>query len=315
MVDLPEPAFGPSKYSSGRLARSITRRASRQTYYTIRWLVDRGHTDDAFRAYAYFRWVDDVLDAPHCERAARLEFLHRQRQLLSGLLSGLTPGGLLPEERMLADLITGRTDRHPGLRSYLERMMAVMAFDAGRRGRMIGEIELDRYSTLLATAVMDAIAYFIGHDHRYPESRARTQAVVGAHIIHMLRDTYDDLQAGYYNVPREVLEAERLQAGDVEHPAYRRWVRTRLEAARRGFAEGKAYIRRMGCLRAQLAGYLYCARFEMVLRRIELDGCRLREGYDRLPPLATRLARELRPDGAATHDPRPAVQPAGKIRS
>jgi hypothetical protein len=290
MAALPDPSSGPSKVSSGHLARSITRRASRQTYHTIRWLVDRGRTDDAFRAYAYFRWVDDVLDGAHCERAARLEFLHRQRHLLSGLLSGLTPGSLLPEERMLADLITGRRDRHPGLRSYLDRMMDVMEFDAGRRGRMITGIELDRYSQLLATAVMDAIAYFIGHDHRYPESPARTQAVVGAHIIHMLRDTYDDLQAGYYNVPRGLLEVERLKAGDVQHPAYRRWVRTRTESARRGFTEGMAYIRRWGCLRAQLAGYLYCARFGYVLRRIELDAYRLRECYDRLPTLRPLLA-------------------------
>lgn len=307
MPRLPSLSSGRSRASSGHLARSITRRASRQTYHTIRWLVDRGRTDDAFRAYAYFRWVDDVLDAPHCERAARLEFLHRQRQLLSGLLAGLTPGELLPEERMLADLITGHRDRHPGLRSYLERMMAVMEFDAGRRGRLITEIELDRYSKLLATAVMDAIAYFIGHDHRYPESPARTQAVVSAHIIHMLRDTHDDLQAGYFNVPRGLLEVERLKPGDVQHPAYRRWVRTRIEAARRGFAEGKAYIRRMGCLRAELAGYLYCARFEIVLRRIELDGYRLRESPHRQRPLPARLARWVLQQGAALDGPRRAV--------
>jgi phytoene/squalene synthetase len=307
MASLPHPSSNPSRASSGQLARSITRRASHQTYHTIRWLVDRGRTDDAFRAYAYFRWVDDVLDAPRCERAARLAFLDRQRQLLSGLLSGLTPGSLQPEELMLADLISGQRGRHPGLRSYLERMMAVMEFDAGRRGRLITEIELDRYSQLLGAAVMDAIAYFIGHDHRYPESPARTQAVVAAHIIHMLRDTHDDLQAGYFNVPRGLLEAEQLTPGDVQHPAYRLWVRTRIEAARRGFAEGKAYIRRMGSLRAQLAGYLYCARFEIMLRRIALDGYRLRDCYDRPPPLPALMARWVRQMRTAMYGPRRAV--------
>ena len=44
-------------------ASSITKAASKQTYYTIRFLVDRERVDDAYRAYAYFRWVDDVLDA------------------------------------------------------------------------------------------------------------------------------------------------------------------------------------------------------------------------------------------------------------
>ncbi len=44
-------------------AATLTKIASKQTYYTIRFLVDRARVEDAFRAYAYFRWVDDVLDA------------------------------------------------------------------------------------------------------------------------------------------------------------------------------------------------------------------------------------------------------------
>jgi phytoene/squalene synthetase len=44
------------------LAAAITSAASRQTYYTVRFLVDRPRRADAYRAYAYFRWVDDVLD-------------------------------------------------------------------------------------------------------------------------------------------------------------------------------------------------------------------------------------------------------------
>jgi phytoene/squalene synthetase len=294
---------GSQPASSAALARSITHRASRQTYHTIRWLVDRGRTDDAFRAYAYFRWVDDIVDAPTHDRVACLQFLHRQRELLSGLSAGMAPEDLLPEEQMLADLIAGRRDRNPGLCSYLEQMMSVMEFDACRRGRLITEIELDRYSQLLATAVMDAISFFIGHDHVYPQTPARLQAVVGAHIIHMLRDTSDDLNAGYFNIPREALDADRPTPSNVHLPAYLRWVRARTNEARSCFAEGKAYIRRMGCLRAQLAGRLYCARFEAVLRSIELDGYRLRAQYSGLPPMPAWMARLAGAHRAATHGP------------
>jgi len=45
------------------LAPSLTRAASKQTYYTVRFLVDRERVADAYRAYAYFRWVDDTLDS------------------------------------------------------------------------------------------------------------------------------------------------------------------------------------------------------------------------------------------------------------
>jgi phytoene/squalene synthetase len=270
--------------ASAVLAREITARSSRQTYLTIRWLADRDRTDDAFRAYAYFRWVDDLVDAPASDRAAKERFLLHQRQLLAAFLGGSSPGGLAPQEQMLRDLIAGRRDEHPGLRSYLENMMAVMEFDASRRGRLISRQELERYTSLLATGVWNCIEYFIGHAHRYPQGPARTQAVAGAHIIHMLRDTVDDLTSGYFNVPREVLEAEGLTPADLEHPAYRDWVRERVEQARRCFDEGKRYLRSIGCLRSQIASYLYCARFEVVLRQIELDQYRIRALYHRLPP-------------------------------
>jgi phytoene/squalene synthetase len=304
MPGLTHAGPGSRPASSAALARAITHRASRQTYHIIHWLVDGGRTEDAFRAYAYFRWVDDVIDAPSHDRAACLRFLHRQRELLSGLPAGIAPEDLLPEEQMLADLIAGRHDLHPGLHSYLELMMAVMEFDAGRRGRLISETELDRYSQLLATGVMDAIAYFIGHDHVYPETPARLQAVVGAHIIHMLRDMTDDLKAGYFNIPRSMLETHQLAPTDMQHPAYRRWVRARIDEARSCFAEGKAYIRHMGCLRAQVAGYLYCAQFETVLRRIKLDGYSLRAQYALPPPMPAWMMHFVRGHRAAMNSPR-----------
>ena len=279
--------------SSARLARAITRRASTQTYQIIRWLVDRGRTEDAFRAYAYFRWVDDVVDAPAVDRGACLTFLARQKQLCQDLMNGARPASLNRHERMLADLMAGR-DAHPGLPSYLERMMAVIEFDALRRGRLITLAELDRYTFLLATAVWDAIEYFVGHTHRYLPGPARVQAASGAHIIHMLRDTADDLPAGYFNIPSELLEAHGLRPGDTQHPAYVAWVRERVEQARRCFLEGKRYLRSTGCLRATITGYLYIARFEFVLRRIEADGYHLRASYPPVLALPAFLANLLR---------------------
>ncbi len=50
------------QHADAFLAAKITKAASRQTYYTIRLLVDRNLVDDAYRTYAYFRWVDDALE-------------------------------------------------------------------------------------------------------------------------------------------------------------------------------------------------------------------------------------------------------------
>ena len=58
----------------------------------------------------------------------------------------------------------------------------------------------------------------------------------------MLRDTFDDAQIGYYNIPREVLEANHIGLQDVGSDAYRAWVKSRVQLAREYFKAGKDYF-------------------------------------------------------------------------
>ncbi len=136
--------------TSQTLAATITKAASKQTYYTIRLFVDRGRVDDAYRAYGYFRWVDDVLDAEisvgedtgirsvpsdivpfgEVEAAEKIAFVNRQKSLLEACYRGETPDGVSVEEWMLVDLVRHDTEQNSGLKSYLRNMMDVMIFDA-----------------------------------------------------------------------------------------------------------------------------------------------------------------------------------------
>src|SRR5215212_3080049 len=193
------------------LPPTITKAASKQTYYTIRFLVDRDRTADAYRAYAYFRWVDDTLDGESLSNQARLFFLVRQKSLLDKCYQGQSIQDATLEEQMLIGLVQHDHKKNSGLQSYLRNMMRVMEFDARRRGRLISQAELNEYTLCLATAVTEALHYFIGNKSYAPHNETRYLAVTGAHIAHMLRDTFDDLQAGYYNIPREVLESKHLR--------------------------------------------------------------------------------------------------------
>src|SRR5574342_804601 len=112
--------------NSSSLAATITKAASKQTYYTIRFFADRDRVVDAYRAYGYFRWVDDVLDAESGSRPEKIAFVNRQKSLLEACYRGETPEGLSVEERMLADLVRNDTEKNSGLQSYLRNMMAVM---------------------------------------------------------------------------------------------------------------------------------------------------------------------------------------------
>ncbi len=269
-------APGARPERAGRtLAAAVTRAASKQTYYTVRFLVDRPLVDDAYRAYGYFRWVDDQLDQGGMDRAARMAFVERQRAIIDGCYRGAPPRDLADEETMLAELIGNHPQAGSGLHSYIDNMMAVMAFDAERRGRLISEAELSRYTGWLATAVTDALHFFIGHDCPPPPSTARYLAATGAHVAHMLRDTLEDVEEGYYNVPYEYLQARRIGPRDVASEAYREWVRCRVEVARACFRAGRSYLAQVESARCRIAGYAYIERFTGVLKALERSGYRL----------------------------------------
>ena len=278
------------------LASTITKAASKQTWCTIRFLVDRPLVNDAYRAYAYFRWLDDILDAPTSasshdgdDRAVRLRFLARQQALLIACLRGETPALADPHEAMLVELVRGADPSDGRLAAYLHHMMLVMDFDAHRRGRLVTRQELDDYTRWLAIAVTEAMHYFIGHEGGDPPDETRYLAVSGAHIIHMLRDTYPDVRAGYFNVPREVLEARSIGPNDVRCDAYRRWVKERVQLGRAYLDAGKGYYGRVENWRLRLAGMAYISRFEWLLETLEDDNFTVRPQYPQRRSAVTAL--------------------------
>jgi phytoene/squalene synthetase len=261
------------------LAPSITKAASKQTYYTIRFLADHDRVADAYRAYGYFRWADDVIDEESSAGMERIAFVHRQQSLLESCYRGEIPNGLCVEEWMLVDLVCNDIEKNSGLQIYLRNMMDVMVFDAHRRGRVISQTELCNYSYMLAKAVTEAIYYFIGHDDIVPCHETRYMAVTAAHITHMLRDAMEDVENGYFNIPQEYLEAHKISPQDVTSQAYREWVCKQVRLARSYFKLGRGCTGQIKSLRCRLAVYAYTARFEWMLDTIERDHYCLRSEY------------------------------------
>ena len=260
------------------LARSITRSANGHAYATIQLLVDRRRVGDAFRAYGYFRWLDDRLDLGDLDGPQARAFLARQRALIGAAYRGETMAAADPEEELLQELVGHDPRRESGLALYIGHMMDVMAFDAVRRGRLISAEELASYTRCLAAAVMEALHYFIGGEPKGSRSPARHLAASGAHIAHMLRDTHEDVARGYFNIPLEVLQQGGISPEQIDSPAYRAWVRGRVERASRCLRLGRAYLAQVHSLRFRIAGLAYCIRFERCLESIERDAYHLRPG-------------------------------------
>ena len=165
-----------------QLASVVTWKSSKQAYFTANLLTDRDRTADAYRAYAYFRWVDDQLDEGGLSQSERMGFVNQQRNLVERCYRGDWPEHVLDEETMLVELVQGDQEPDSGLQSYIRHMMAVMAFDADRRGRLISSFELHNYTHWLAVSVTEALHHFIGHGCRAPQNELRYLAATGAHI-------------------------------------------------------------------------------------------------------------------------------------
>ena len=278
-----------SPKSNQQLAAAITRSASKQTWYTIRFLVDRDLIAVAYRAYGYFRWVDDQLDQNGMRKSERLVFVERQKSLMDQCYRGEWPRDPSEEESMLVELIRSERGKRSGLQSYVRNMLAVMSFDAGRRGQLISEAELNQYTHSLAVAVTEAMHYFIGHGCKSPQGQTRYLAVTAAHITHMLRDTLEDVEAGYFNIPREVVESQRIDPRDIQSEPYRNWIKSRVGLARACFKSGQGYLAQVENPRCRAAGFAYAARFETVLSAIERDEYHLRSAYPECKSLVSAM--------------------------
>ncbi len=219
--------------------------------------------------------MDDILDADSISGSERSAFIERQKSLLEMSYLGEAPRDTAIQEKLLVELVQHNPERNSGLEMYLRNMMQVLDFDARRRGRLISQVELDEYTRWLAVSVTEAMHYFIGHDQASPQNETRYHAVTGAHITHLMRDTLEDIQAGYFNIPREFLAANGIGPQDVDSVPYRAWIRERVNLARAYFQSGKDTMARVANARARIAGYAYIARFERVLEAIERQDYRL----------------------------------------
>ncbi len=277
------------KDTTASLARAITWAGSRQTYYIASLMVDKDLVNDFYRAYAYCRWADDVIDISAQSDKERISFIERQKELIDQLYRGERPDNLMPEEDILADLIGHDRGEKSGLESFLRNMMAVIEFDVYRKGRLVSQAELAQYSDWLSRSVVDGIQYFIGNGHLYPSAGNRYLAAMAAHIMHLLRDMRPDTDNGFINIPREYLEKHGIGPRDVDSPAFRAWVQSWVKLAREYFREGKRYLDGLAVMRCKIVGRWYCARFEGVLDAIEREGYILRATYNERRKLSTWL--------------------------
>jgi phytoene/squalene synthetase len=263
------------------LGEIITKRSSFQTYITFKLLADHALVQDSFDGYAYFRWLDDQIDVHAKTKKERIFCIQRQKKIIALAYAKKQCFPLLPEEHLIYSLIISHPDSHSKLASFIKNFISIIEFDAKRKYVIISGKELIWYSKTLAVAVIDCIEYFINHNFPYPASPQQYNAAIGAHITHMLRDYYEDLEEGFINIPSEYLSSHNIHPQDTASPAFTDWVKQRVHEARINLDSGMKYWDNLPVLRSKIAAHWYCTRFLTVIRKIEKDRFVLRTFYPR----------------------------------
>lgn len=248
-----------------RLAKTITRHSSRQTYLTIKLLVNRHLQADCYKAYAYFRWLDDQVDDVLAAQKDRMEFIIKQKQLIANAYQNLTPKIENAEEQLILDLIQSNPLPNTKLANFIKNFFAIIEFDAYRKGRAITQTEYLWYTQTLGQAVTECIEYFMEVANP-PKSADHYKAAIASHITHILRDFEEDQLQGYFNKPQDNQNNQE-------------WVKDQVKQARIYFRQGKEYINTLQSWRVKLVATWYCNRFEWILDTIENDRYHLRYNY------------------------------------
>ncbi|MHA2347187.1 MAG: squalene/phytoene synthase family protein, partial [Candidatus Hodarchaeales archaeon] len=273
------------------IAKSIVRKSNKLTYLIILLLVDKNLRKECFKAYAYFRWLDDLIDNNGAQNERIKVLINRQKVIIQQAYNDEKPNASSPEEEILIELIKGDKRDDSYLKSYILNFFSIIEFDSTRKGKNVSNQELKWYSETVGKAVTDCIFYFIGNHIAYPESENRYLAAEGAHITHMLRDYREDIKNGYFNIPIEFLTAKKITIDEINCEEFRHWVKERTILARLYFYDGKKYIYDLKIFRTKIAALWYCLRFEKVLDAIEknsFDLCSDNFGH-RKPILALKM--------------------------
>jgi phytoene/squalene synthetase len=180
----------------------------------------------ASAVYAYFRWADDVVDAPGRDPAAVQRFMERQADIIQGAIPPVHPA-----ERALRWALA-HPDLGPRLLAPVSRMAEALGYDAHRGAGPIPEAELQRQVERIGDAFVGAVWVCSGAEGRPSEPALLLARAATA--THMLRDRVEDQALGYCNLPRERFGTTAPPPG----PALGAWLEERATELEGWFAAG-----------------------------------------------------------------------------
>jgi hypothetical protein len=223
------------------------------------------HWKQAILGFAYFKYLDDVVDEdPDAGRA--LAVLAAQRRLIQDVYAG----GTVAEQRGTPERFGVPVfvhDRRIGapLRPAFETILSSMERDTRRRGTLLSAEALDAYVREVGESVFRCLLYHAAPDVDLPPGFIALASRAYLHADALI-DLRQDLACGVINVSAEDVERYGLSL-DAADPGLRPWIEQRapqvLDELAGAFAEG----RRLPSWSLRLLARLYLSSKRRGLRR------------------------------------------------
>jgi phytoene/squalene synthetase len=260
-----------------RLAQKRVCQSNPTVFNLSRLLYDRRSFSYFLLGYAYFRWLDDCIDAPGASSEAIQAVIARQRDLLNSLYQGKKSSMSVREdyEEMLVQILRYDCSHNYLLRTFVMDMFAALEFDARRRYHACSQGELDAYSLALGRSYTNVLQVFVDPKNPTSLNSLAHQAGFAAHQVHMLRDLYIDLALGYCNVSREDLDKFHWKVEDLPETDIHPWVVKTASKAFHAFQQGLQEIACISNPRCRLLGYATSAHYMLILKKLQSNGYHL----------------------------------------
>jgi phytoene/squalene synthetase len=251
-------------------ARRVTKETTSFGYWVGRAFFRPELNLILFTAYAYFRWLDDIIDQENISREAASRLVARQRSLTRAWYAGSDPFPSNQFEALLQGAIEYDRMSEYRLHHMIHCFLSALAWDAERRHTIVTQQDLDRYSLHLGRAYAEGLLFGLGlnpvcSDYRGPRDLCGT----AAHLTHLLRDLFIDLELGYVNISSRDMERFCIDIADPELRGTKQWVMFTIERAHTLFLQGRRHRDGLPTMRARLVFDIACLRYLWTLKRIK----------------------------------------------
>lgn len=250
-------------------ASATLRRGNPAAWWLLRLLAPAAGFEQFCRVYGYFRWADDIVDAPQGPERNRDQiqaFVQEQSRAWQPVTS--TPAVVGPGPLALHRAL----ELQPELAGAVTGMWEALAFDAmrGPEPRTTGEVEAqlvrigDAYAVGLATCL--GVGEALARDN--PHGNAIRQLARAATRVHQVRDLWIDRELGYCNVPAEDLDALGVRFEVATVAVLAPWVTARCQAVLPIFRAGDEALRTLQPWRARWVFRIYGWRYARLARAL-----------------------------------------------